>query len=213
MGLISKNNKDFSTSLKKDINSENNVIYVKGGSVIIDDRWLVIKEFQLDVDKIIADFVKKTSRRIFNNFNDVLYVIITLNKEKQIEVIPSISYNKGSFGEVRVFDNLSNKLPLVIVKLYQDGSTDLKAYKPISNNDIEVYLGYGNFTLCGKKGETGYQGYTGLEGIVGEMGVTGFQGITGYQGCTGLPSCEIQGETGLRGAQGVMIPAFLVERD
>lgn len=213
MGLIAKNNKDFLASLKKEVNSDSSIIYIKGGSVVIDDKWLVINDFQLDINKVIADFVEKTSRRLFNNFNDVLYIIIALNKEKQIEVIPSISYNKKSFGEVRVFENLSNKLPLVLVKLHQDGSTDLKAYKPISSNDIEIYSGYGNFTLCGEKGETGYQGYTGFDGTIGEMGITGFQGITGYQGCTGLPSCEVQGETGLRGAQGVMIPAFLVERD
>lgn len=211
MGLISKNNKDFNSTLKR--NTGDFLLFIKGGSVIIGNKWLVIKDQQVDIVQVISNYVRDRSRRIFNNFNDILYLLIVLNKEKQIEVIPSISYNKRSYGEIKVFENLSEKLPLVLIKLQQDGSRDLSSYKPITLNDIEIYQGYGNFTLSGPMGETGKQGYTGEIGIDGEIGITGSIGETGIQGCTGILGDVVQGETGLKGPQGVMIPAFLIERE
>jgi hypothetical protein len=215
MGLISKNtNKDFNSSIKKNtVNNDELLLFIKGGSIIVDDKWIVIKDIQLNINQLIKNYVEKTSRRLFNNFNDILYILIVLNKEKQIEIIPSISYNKKSYGEIRVFENLSKKIPLVLVKLQQDGSSNLSSYKTITYNDIEIYQGYGNFTLQGNKGETGFQGDTGFIGIIGYPGYIGYQGCTGYQGYTGLPGEVIQGITGCQGAEGVMIPAFLIERD
>ena len=212
MAFISKNQKDFSASLKDTQEHGENVIFIKGGSVILDDRWLFFSDMKIDVAGLIIKYTQETSRRIFNNYNDILYFLIVLNKNKQLEVLPSITYNKKSFGDVKIFSDLSGKLPLVLVKLQQDGSKDLSAFKVLTENDIEVYEGYGNFTLRGDKGDEGYKGETGMTGFTGMGGATGYMGITGIMGETGLPAYTYQGITGLRGADGVAIPAFLLDR-
>jgi hypothetical protein len=212
MAFISKNKNDFSASLKDPREHGESIVFIKGGSVIVGDRWVVLNDLRIDVSQLVLQYVLGTSRRIFNNYNDLLYVLIVLNKTKQLEVITSITYNKRSFGDVKIFDNLSNKIPLILVKLQQDGSSNLKAFKSITKNDIEVYEGYGNFTLRGDKGQEGYKGITGIYGETGTMGITGFQGITGPIGSTGLSSLGVQGATGMQGAEGVNVPAFLLDR-
>lgn len=213
MSLTSKNKKDFSLALKDNCEHGENIVFVKGGVVALGDQWVNFEDLRIDVAQLILAYAQETSRRIFNNYNDILYVLIALNKSRQIEVLPSITYNKKSFGDVKIFDNLSGKLPLILVKLQQDGSSDLKAFKVIKRCDIEVYGGYGNFTLRGDKGDTGLQGLTGMPSCTGIIGETGFKGVTGYQGVTGLPAYTVQGITGYQGADGVKIPAFLLDRD
>lgn len=212
MAFISKNQKDFSASLKDPREHGENIVFIQGGSVVVDNKWLVFSNLRIDVAQLVLQYVQETSRRIFNNFNDILYVLIVLNKDKKLEVLPSISYNKKSFGDVKIFDNISGKVPLILVKLQQDGSQDLKSFKPITKNDIEIYKGYGNYTPRGDKGEEGYKGITGMYGETGMMGVTGNMGPTGMMGHTGLASYSIQGVTGMPGAEGSPIPAFLLDR-
>lgn len=212
MAFISKNQKDFSASIRDTREHGENIVFIQGGSVVVDNKWLVFSNLRIDVAQLVQQFVQETSRRIFNNFNDVLYVLIVLNKYKKLEVLPSVSYNKKSFGEVKIFDNLSGKIPLILVKLQQDGSSNLKAFKVITKNDIEVYKGYGNYTPRGDKGEEGYKGITGMFGETGMTGITGLQGPSGSMGCTGLVALSVMGVTGMRGAEGVMIPAFLLDR-
>jgi len=210
--VISKNQKDFSASLKDIREHGENIVFIKGGAVIVDSKWVIFKDLKIDVAQLVQKYVLSTSRRIFNNYNDVLFVLIVLNSSKIIEVLPSITYNKKSYGDVKIFDNLSGKVPLILVKLQQDGSSDLKAFKVLTRNDIEVYKGYGNYTLRGDKGEEGYKGITGLYGETGIVGVTGYQGITGNVGYTGLESLKIQGITGMQGAPADSIPALLLDR-
>lgn len=212
MAFISKNQKDFSASIRDTREHGENIVFIQGGSVVVDNKWLVFSNLRIDVAQLVQQYVQETSRRVFNNFNDVLYVLIVLNKYKKLEVLPSVSYNKKSFGEVKVFDNLSGKIPLILVKLQQDGSSDLKAFKAITKCDIEVYKGYGNYTPRGDKGEEGYKGITGMYGETGMVGITGLQGPTGSMGCTGLVALSVMGATGMRGAEGDMIPAFLLDR-
>jgi len=212
MAFISKNKKDFSASIKDTQEHGENIIFIQGGSVVVDNKWVVLSNLQIDVSQLVQQYVQSTSRRIFNNYNDVLYVLIALNKLKKLEVLPSITYNKKSFGDVKIFDNLSGKVPLILVKLQQDGSSDLKSFKVITKNDIEVYQGYGNYTLRGNKGEEGYKGITGIFGETGIVGMTGTYGVTGLMGITGLPSYSVQGITGMPGAEGDAIPAFLLDR-
>jgi len=212
MAFISKNQKDFSASLKDTREHGENIVFIKGGSVIVDNKWIVISSLRIDVAQLVIQYVQGTSRRIFNNYNDILYVLIVLNKTKQLEVLPSITYNKKSFGDVKIFDNISGKVPLILVKLQQDGSSDLKAFKALIKNDVEVYNGYGNYTLQGNKGEEGYKGITGIYGETGMAGTPGYQGITGSAGCTGLESLSIQGPTGMQGAEADPLPAFLLDR-
>ena len=212
MAFISKNQKDFSASIKDTREHGENIVFIQGGSVVIDNRWVVFSNLRIDVSQLVLQYVQETSRRIFNNFNDILYVLIVLNKYKKLEVLPSISYNKKSFGDVKIFENLSGKVPLILVKLQQDGSSDLKSFKPITKNDIEVYKGYGNYTPRGDKGEEGYKGITGIYGETGVYGITGIQGLTGSMGETGLSSMSLMGVTGMPGAEGSPIPAFLLDR-
>jgi hypothetical protein len=212
MAFKTKNKNDFSASIRNPLEHDENVVFIKGGSVIIEDMWVVFNNLRIDVSEIINQYVQNTSRRLFNTYNGILYVLITLNKSKQIEVVPSISYNKKSFGDVKIFEDLSGKLPLILIKLQQDGSSNLRSFKTITKNDIEVYKGYGNFTLRGEKGDIGDKGITGMYGMTGIEGETGYKGIMGQKGETGLSSYTYPGETGLSGADGVMIPAILLDR-
>jgi len=212
MAFKSKNKNDFSASLKDTREHGENVVFIKGGSVIVENKWVVLNNLRIDIQQLISQYILSTSRRLFNNYNDILYVLIALNPSKQLEVLPSITYNKKSFGDVKIFENLSGKIPLVLVKLQQDGSTDLKSFKVITKNDIEVYAGYGNYTLRGDKGEEGYKGITGIYGETGKVGITGLQGLTGIIGYTGMISSVVKGTTGMDGAEGQSVPAFLLDR-
>jgi hypothetical protein len=213
MSFIFKNKNNFSVFLKNNLEHGNNIIFIKGGATVIDGMWVNFKDLRIDVSDLISKYVSNTSRRLFNHFNDILYILIALNKNSQIEIIPSISYNKKSFGSVKIFPDLSSKLPLMIVKLTQDGSSNLKSFKIIKRGDIEVYKGYGNFTTMGNKGVTGYKGITGSYGITGYLGFDGSTGLKGIQGVTGLIGDTVRGETGIRGMDGVSIPAFLLDRN
>jgi len=212
MSLTTKQKKDFTLKIKDPREHGENIVFIKGGSTVLGDRWVFFPDLRIDVQATVQAYASETSRRIFNNYNDFLYVLLVLNSTGQVEVIPSVSYNKNSFGDVKVFPDLSGKLPLVLVRLTQDGSSDLKAFKPIQSADIELYQGYGNFTLKGPKGEDGYKGITGLRGITGLSGLVGDMGVTGQQGATGALGVIIQGVTGPIGLDGVSIPAFVVER-
>lgn len=213
MSLISKNKKDFSVSLKNIVQHGENIVFIKGGAVIIENRWVNISDMRIDVAQLVSKYVLETSRRLFNNFNDIIFILIAIDKYREIKLLPSITYNKKSYGDVKIFSDISGKLPLILVRLQQDGSDNLKSYYPITKNDIEVYTGYGNFTLKGEKGDEGYKGITGTYGETGVNGFMGFQGITGDQGITGLAGLAVQGETGYRGADGSYIPAFILNRE
>jgi hypothetical protein len=212
MALTTKQKKDFTLKIKDPNQHGENIVFINGGSVIVDNRWVFFPDLRIDVQATIQTYVDTTSRRIFNNFNDLLYILLVLNKTGQIEVIPSVSYNKNAFGDVKIFPDLSGKLPLMLVRLTQDGSPDLKAFIPIKSADIEVYQGYGNFTSKGLKGEEGYKGITGLIGATGVEGFFGVVGITGQQGFTGAVGNLVQGITGPNGPDGVRIPAFVIDR-
>jgi hypothetical protein len=207
--LISKQKKDFTLKIKDFREHGENIVFIKGGSVVLENQWVFFPDLKIDVQATVQAYVSDTSRRIFNNFNDFLYVLLVLNKGSQIEVIPSVSYNKSAFGDIKVFPSLSGKLPLVLVRLTQDGSADLKSFVPIKPGDMELYQGYGNFTVKGDKGVEGFKGITGVYGLTGFQGLTGVGGITGFQGLTGLPGCVLQGVTGPAGSAGVSMPAFV----
>lgn len=212
MALTPKSKKDFTLKIKDSREHGENIVFIKGGSVILEDKWVFFPDLRIDLAQTITTYVSSTSRRIFNNLNDVLYVLIALNKTTQIEVIPSVSYNKRSFGEVKVFPNLSGKLPLILVRLQQDGSSNLKAYKTIQKEDIEVYEGYGNYTPRGDQGELGEKGITGLGGYTGIQGLSGHVGYTGIQGATGISSEILQGVTGISGPTGKSSYVHIVDR-
>lgn len=212
MSINTKQKKDFTLKIKDSREHGENIVFIKGGSVIVEDKWVFFPDLRIDVQATVSAYVTETSRRLFNNFNDILYVLLVLSKSGQVEVVPSVSYNKNSFGDVKSFPSLSGKVPLMLIRLTQDGSSDLKAFIPIRQSDIELYQGHGNFTSKGPKGEVGYKGITGIVGATGLEGLYGYMGVTGSQGDTGAQGVSIQGVTGLVGLDGVSIPAFVVER-
>lgn len=210
MGLKTRKNQPFATITKDSTIQGENIVFVKGGSTVIGDKWVHFNDLKIDLKSLISSFISMQARRIFNVKNGILFVVITLNKDNDLEVIPSISLNQKIVGNVKVFSSLSGKLPLMLVKLTQDGSDDLSSIKTITSNDIETYKGYGNFTLMGPRGETGPAGDKGSPGLIGHYGITGFigaQGAEGHPGETG--ACGSIGETGVYGLPGVSIPRYV----
>jgi len=214
MGLNTRKNQPFSAFTKDSAIQGSNVVFVKGGATIIDDMWIQFNDLRIDLKILIDSFISTQARRIFNVKNGVLFVLITINKSNELEVIPSISLNQFVVGNVKVFESLSGKLPLMLVKLTQDGSDDLSSIVPITSGDIEVYKGYGNLTLIGPQGETGPAGDTGAPGLPGYQGITGqdgFQGVSGSGGETGAYGSP--GPAGPRGPTGASIPRFVPGED
>lgn len=214
MGLSAKKRDDFTLRTKNVQEHGQDIVFIKGGSTVVGDKWVFFPELKIDVKATIQAYISGVgSRRIFNNVNDSLYVLIALSVTGAIEVIPSVSFNKKSYGDVKVFPDIAEKLPLILVKLNQDGSNDLSSMSPISDSDIEVYQGYGNFTLKGAQGETGFVGVTGISGITGLSGITGIEGFSGFVGSTGIIGSAVMGVTGASGADATPVPAFILNRD
>ena len=209
MALIPKIKKDFSAQVKDPAIYGNNVVFIKGGATLVDEIWVILNDIKVDVQKVISDYVGANSRRLFNNFNDTTYVLIALDSGGAVEVIPNVSFNTKSYGSIKVFPDLSGKIPLIMVKLQQDGSSDLTAFVPITENDIEVYQGYGNFTLKGPQGPTGYAGITGAYSPTGLQGLTGPIGETGCIGLTGIDGAIAQGITGVVGLEGYALKQYV----
>jgi len=213
MGITSKNNNDFQAKIK-DINVHGeNIVFVNGGSVAIEDKWVYLTDLRLDVQETIKKFVENNSRRLFNSFNSDTYVLIVRTKTGNVEVLPTLSFNKRSFGDVKSFPDLSGKLPLMLVRLRHDGSAGLTGISTIKSDDIEIYKGYGNFTLRGSQGATGSQGLQGFGGVTGISGIQGPQGETGYKGETGVAGEVLKGATGIAGEDGLPFPSTIVFRD
>jgi hypothetical protein len=191
-GLKEKNREVFGDS----------IYILKGGSTILKGKWIFFNDTKIDIQDTVFNFMGTISRRVFNEIGGILYVLIALNEGGQIEVIPSISYNKVSSGNIKEFASLENKVPLLLVRLTQDGSTDLTGIRRVKPEDIEVYKGFGNLTLQGPQGDTGPQGITGHYGMTGVAGLTGSIGYIGAQGETGIQGLNVIGITGPKGADG-----------
>lgn len=214
MGLTTRKNQPFATTLKNQAVEGENIVFIKGGATIIEDRWVQFDDLRINVTVLINKWINDRARRVFNQRNGFLYFLITLNQNQVLEVVPSISLNQAVTGRVTSFESLSGKLPLVLVRLEQDGSNDLSSYRPINRSMIEVYKGYGNFTLRGPTGFTGPVGDTGsigLEGFQGLTGITGEKGLSGNRGVTG-PQSPI-GDTGPEGIVGSTLARQIIERD
>lgn len=213
MGLKTRKNEAFGALLKNPAVQGDSVVFFKGGSTIIEDRWIQFSDIRVDVGNLIKKWASTKVSKLFSKRNGSLYVLITLDKNHTLGVVPSTSLNQTNMSRVNTFESLNNRLPLILVKLDQDGSTDLSSYKPIVSSAIEVYKGYGNLTLKGPEGLTGPVGDTGLQGVQGETGLQGefgYNGETGIQGITGLNS--IRGITGVEGFQPSQIFRHTLQR-
>jgi len=203
MGITHKKQSNFNTT-SKDFNVHGeNVYFSTGGSTVINWKWINKPSIKIDIKKEVENHLSKVSRRVFNQKSGILYVLVGLDENGAVVILPSISYNKTSTGEIKSFGDLSGVLPLALVKLQQDGSDGLTGMLGIKPEDLEIYTGWGNFTLAGERGETGPVGFQGLQGQTGVLGETGYIGATGYFGYTGLPGYSAPGETGYQGPDGV----------
>lgn len=209
MAIIPKNQRDFTVKVTDVRVTAENTVVIRGGATVVEDQWVVFGDQRIDVKQVVSDYVRGTSRRLFNKVDDILYVLIVLDKTGLVEVIPNISYKKLSFGDMKVFPDLSGKIPVMLVKLQQDGSNGLTGIKTITDNDINVYNGYGNFTTKGTAGETGPQGVTGNVGLTGQYGITGPYGYTGAQGHTGIMGHAKPGITGVDGLDGAFVRPYV----
>ncbi|MBD3260095.1 MAG: hypothetical protein GF334_00155 [Candidatus Altiarchaeales archaeon] len=210
MGLKTKKNNDFKATTRDPVIHGANVVYVKGGSTVVEDRWVHYNDLRVDVQSVVSKYVNSTSRRLFNKFGDVIYVLIVRDKYGTLEVVPSLAYKKKRYGNIKVFPDLSGKVPLILVRLTQDGSSGLTGIRDIVDSDVEVYRGYGNFTLRGMYGASGLAGFTGRQGVTGYDGFRGYAGVTGVGGLTGALGDVLQGETGSRGSDGTAQPPYIV---
>lgn len=214
MGLTTRKNEPFATVTKSSEIQGDDVVFIKGGSTVIGDKWIQFDDLRIDLSDLIDGWISAKATRVFNKKNGILYVLVTLDQNHLLEVVPSVSLNQTGLGKITTFEDLSGKLPLILVRLEQDGSTNLSSYKKIVSSMIEVYKGYGNFTLRGASGLTGPigdTGYFGLDGIAGAIGDEGSPGLVGYPGATGP-----EGLPGLRGALGLngdLIPRLVLERE
>jgi len=211
MGLSTRKEGDFTTITKDATVYGDNIVFIRGGSVIINDTWVHFNDITIDIKKAIDDYIK-SSPRLFNARKGIIYILICMTESSSIVLVPSISFLQTTSGEIRSFPDLSGKLPLLMVKLIQDGSFGLTGYNPITKNDIQIYDGYGNFTLKGDLGDTGAKGDTGALGITGVQGLTGHGGITGNPGITGIDGISVKGVTGHVGNAGDRIPWFTPDR-
>lgn len=214
MGLKTRKNEPFTTVVKNAAVEGDNIVFIKGGSTVIGDRWVVFSDLRVNVGSLVDSWIGTRATRIFNKKNGFLYVLITLDQNQNLGVVPSISLNQAVTGRVTSFESLSGKLPLILVRLEQDGSNDLSSYKAITREMVEVYRGYGNFTLKGLAGLTGPAGDTGMHGLDGSRGVSGqvgHKGLIGYPGITGPEGP--QGERGVAGQDGESIPRVVIERN
>jgi len=212
MALKSKKDNNFKIKVKNSSSEGENIVFFKGGATVVEGTWVYLNDLRLNVEEVVLKYINQVSRRVFNHVNSILYVLIVRTETGTIEVLPSASFNKKSYGDVKVFPDLSNKVPLVLVKLTQDGSSGLTGINPIKKEDLEVYKGQGNYTLKGAKGDEGYKGFTGYQGITGLQGIEGYLGDTGIQGATGLQGISIQGVTGVEGLDGEYIPRYIPDR-
>lgn len=208
MAIKPKNLTDFTIRTADALVEGQNIVVIRGGSTVIGSTWLQYGDLRLDIAKLITQYVSTNSRRLFNEIGGIAYLLLALDEQSIVSLIPSISFN--STGSVKAFPDLGNRLPLALLKLVQDGTVGLTGYNPITLNDIEVYQGYGNLTLRGAIGATGPQGDTGVYGNRGLQGVTGIEGLTGIAGATGLPIAMFTGETGIRGDQGLVAYKYIV---
>lgn len=183
-----------------------NILYLRKGSTCIDNRWVHFKDQVISINSLIERFI--SNKKVFRTLGDIKYVLIALTKNGTVVLRESIEEQVSEGAEIKVFENLSDVVPLVLIKLTHDGVSGLTGafgMKDLTEKDLEVYKGYGNFTIKGEPGVVGAQGPTGNGGGPGLQGVQGFPGLVGPRGSTGLvgsTGINTPGITGPRGAPG-----------
>ena len=212
MGLKQKSKSSFTAKRSIDNKNSGSVVKTVGGTVSLEGSWRYVFNSTFDIKDIVNSFIESQYRRVFTDIGGILYVLLVTNSDIEIEVIPSTSVVRTEFGEVKSFPDLSGKVPIALVRLEQDGSDDLGAIKDLTDDAIEIYNGYGNFTTRGLKGPAGMPGPEGEPGLPGVEGPEGPQGPQGPQGASGEEGVGIKGPAGICGEDGDTEYAKLIER-
>ena len=198
MGLKTYRTESFSSSVHGE-----NLLHLRKGSTCIDDTWVHFRDQIIDINSLIEKFV--SDKKVFHKLGDLKYILVALNKSGSVTLFESIEDQATEDVEIKVFEDLSNVIPLVLVKLTHDGISGLTGIVGLVNlteKDLEVYKGYGNFTIKGDpgipgtQGPTGYQGHTGVQGVQGIPGLVGVRGRPGLMGVTGVSTLGITGPRG-----------------
>ncbi len=196
----------FNSSVASSEVHGSNILYLRKGSTCIDNRWVHFKDQTIYINDLIDRFI--SNKKVFRTLGGIKYVLIALTKNGTVVLRESIDEQVSEAAEIKVFENLSDVVPLALVKLTHDGKSGLTGsygMKDLTEKDLEVYKGYGNFTtkgepgIVGAKGPTGYPGAQGIQGEPGYPGLVGPRGSTGLAGPTGI---NIPGITGPRGVPG-----------
>lgn len=213
MAIKIKNKKEFNISSDNFILSNDGTLSIRGGTVIINKRWVKFSDIRINLSDYIKDYLKKNSiKRLFNEIGGITHLLVVIDEFRNTDIIISNSFLRKEFGKVKKFPNLSGKLPLVLIELKQDGTNNLKSFKNIKNDDIEVFSGYGNFTPRGDKGGRGDKGFPGIDGDKGDKGKGGDKGKKGDKGDKGDDGDVIKGPEGPEGGQGPVIPAVIIQK-
>lgn len=181
-----------------------NILYLRRGSTCIGTKWIHFPDQTVNIDQLVKTYISN-NRNLFTQINDIKYILVVLNVTGTVGILQSTDLQVNENAEIKVFEDLSNVAPLVLVKLTQDGTTGLTGINQLTQNDLEVYNGYGNFTIRGAQGPLGAFGTTGFKGVTGQRGIIGFPGIVGISGDTGTvgsTGLNIVGATGHRGPPG-----------
>jgi hypothetical protein len=202
--LSTRRTSEFNVGLSSQKNNKENILILRRGSTIVEDRWIHFSDREIDLNLEVSKFLG-SRLNFFRKIGDIKYVLLALSKEGVLTLIPSIGEDINEDAEIRVFENLSRVVPLVLLRLTQDGSGNLSSFKSLSESDLELYTGFGNFTTKGENGPLGVSGPTGHNGVVGLTGLQGepgFIGIRGPLGVGGERGVDIRGITGIRGNPG-----------
>lgn len=188
-------------------NFSDDSIRISARSFVVDNKWVNFKGSIFKLQDYIDSVVRGSRTRFFKDRNYAVYLLIGLDLVDGVQVIEGTHVKFTTLTAVPPPQNYT-VMPLAGLIVIQNGTSDLvSGYKPLKNENIVLYSGYGNIIDRNIKGDTGDDSTTlGETGIYGFSGIDGTQGITGYQGLTGNQgpvSDSLRGYSGLQGATGI----------
>jgi hypothetical protein len=187
-------------------NFSDDSVRIEAGSFVFDNKWINFNGSIFKVKDYITSSLVGSRTRFFKDRNYAVYILVGLDPTQGVRVAEGIHVPFSTIGAVPPPTDF-DFLPLVGIIAIQDGTRDLNyGYKPIEQQNVILYSGYGNITdkdLVGIPGvdsvtigDTGFQGYT---GIVGTLGEQGRRGMTGQKGPTPIAPAGVTGIGGMTG--------------
>lgn len=187
-------------------NYSDDSVKIDAGSFVYDNKWINFNGSLFKIKDYINSVLVGTRTRFFKDRNYAVYLLVGLDPTQGVRVAEGDHVSFSTIGAVPPPTDF-DFLPLVGIVVVQDGTRDLNyGYKPLEQQNVILYSGYGNIidkNLVGINGEdsteigdTGLQGYTGIEGAMGEQGN---RGLTGIKGPTSIAPSGVTGIGGMTG--------------